>query len=71
MIKFMVKKYDTKKPYRISVGHCNSPKNGEMLLEGLKKTFIDLKFIELYQVGSAIGVHAGPGTLVIGIQEIK
>ena len=71
MIKFMVKKYNTKKPYRISVGHCNSPKNGEMLLEGLKKTFINLKFIELYQVGSAIGVHAGPGTLVIGIQEIK
>ena len=69
MVKYMKKKHDISKPFRISVGHCNCPEDGEILINGLKKTFSNLVSIELLEVGGALGVHTGPGSLVVGIQE--
>jgi len=69
MVKYMNKNHDISKPYRISVGHCNCPKEGQILIDGLKKTFSNLVSIELLEVGGALGVHTGPGSLVVGIQE--
>ena len=69
MVKYMNKKYDTSKAYRISVGHCNCPEEGEILINGLKYIFSNLISIELLEVGGALGVHTGPGSLVVGIQE--
>lgn len=71
MVRYMAKNHDINKPYRISVGHCNCPEDGKILLEGLKDKFKNLKSTELHEVGGALGVHTGPGTLVVGIQEVK
>ena len=65
----MNKNHDNRKPYRISVGHCNCLEEGQLLIEGLKNTFRNLISIELHEVGGALGVHTGPGSLVVGIQE--
>ena len=69
MVKYMKNKHDVSKSYRISVGHCNCPEEGKLLIDGLKKTFNKLASIELLEVGGALGVHTGPGSLVVGIQE--
>ena len=69
MVNYMNKKHDNTKPYRISVGHCNSPVEGEKLIKGLKNSFKNLVSIELHEVGGALGVHTGPDSLVVGIQE--
>ena len=72
MVRYMNKKHDNKLPYRISIGHCNCPMEGKILLDGIKKTFTNLISIELLEVGGALGVHTGPGSLVVAIQdEIK
>jgi DegV family protein with EDD domain len=69
MVKYINKKYDISKAYRISVGHCNCREEGEILINGLKYIFSNLISIELLEVGGALGVHTGPGSLVVGIQE--
>jgi DegV family protein with EDD domain len=69
MLKYMKKKYEVSKSYRISVGHCNCAEEGQILIDGLKNTFNKLASIELLEVGGALGVHTGPGSLVVGIQE--
>ena len=65
----MNKNHDNTKSFRISVGHCNCLEEGQTLIEGLKNTFSNLTSIELLEVGGALGVHTGPGSLVVGIQE--
>ena len=69
MVKYMKKKHEVSKSYRISVGHCNCPEEGQALIDGLKNAFNKLASIELLEVGGALGVHTGPGSLVVGIQE--
>ena len=69
MVKYMKKKHEISKSYRISVGHCNCPEEGQALIDGLKNAFSKLASIELHEVGGALGVHTGPGSLVVGIQE--
>ena len=51
------------------MGHCNCPEEGQALIDGLKNAFSKLASIELHEVGGALGVHTGPGSLVVGIQE--
>jgi hypothetical protein len=69
MVKYINKNHDNTRPFRISVGHCNCPEEGQALIDGLKNTFSNLTSIELVEVGGALGVHTGPGSLVVGIQE--
>ena len=66
---FAYKKHKTSIVSRIAVGHCNSKKEGQKLVHLLTKKFPDVNSITLYEVGCALGVHAGPGTLVVGLQE--
>jgi hypothetical protein len=69
MVKYMKKNHEISKSYHISVGHCNCPEEGQILIDGLKNIFKKLVSIELHEVGGALGVHTGPGSLVVGIQE--
>jgi DegV family protein with EDD domain len=55
--------------YRVAVGHCNDPESGQALLERLRSGIPDLESAYLTEVGSALGVHAGPGGLVVALQE--
>ena len=67
---FVTKKIDSNKQYRIIIAHANSKVNGDKLSELLisKNSNIEEKFI--LELGCALGAHAGPGALAVGIQEI-
>ena len=52
------------------VAHANNKKNGEELLKLIlneNKNIIESHILEL---GGALGAHAGPGALAVGIQEL-
>lgn len=66
---FLMRKLDSAKRYRISVSHCNSPQEGQQLLELLRESLPNVTDAWLMDTGSALGVHAGPGSLVVGVQE--
>ena len=53
--------------WRLIVGHSDALADGERLLVALRQR---LPVIEAYlvEVGPAVGAHAGPGTLVVGLQ---
>lgn len=53
--------------WRMIVGHSDAPADGQRLLDALR---VHLPVVEahLVEVGPAVGAHAGPGTLVVGLQ---
>ena len=67
---FITKKIDSNKQYRIMIAHANSKVNGDKLSELLisKNSNIEEKFV--LELGCALGAHAGPGALAVGIQEL-
>lgn len=53
--------------YRVLVGHADSEADGQWLLERLRGE--NVSWSRLVPLGSALGVHGGPGMLVVGLQE--
>ena len=68
--KFILDKMDADKSYNISIGHCNTLADGEKLMELIKKGHNEINSIYLMNIGCALGVHAGPGSLAVGIQSV-
>jgi hypothetical protein len=67
--RFLLRKIDPAKTYRLAVSHCNTEREGQHLLELLRDAIPNLESSWLMDTGSALGVHAGPGSLVVGLQE--
>jgi hypothetical protein len=55
--------------YRLLVGHANCEADGQRLLESLSGP--NVVYARLLPLGSALGVHGGPGMLVVGVQEYE
>jgi len=55
--------------WRLMVGHCDCAADGEMLLGELLQR-LDCADGWLVEAGPAIGAHAGPGALVVGLQPL-
>ena len=70
MSKFILDKMDANKSYNISIGHSNSLANGEKLMKLVQKGHNGINSIYLMDIGCAMGVHAGPGSLAVAIQPV-
>jgi len=55
--------------YRVLVGHCAAPESGAHVYAQLAR-HAAVQRIDLIEAGPAIGAHAGPGTVVIGLLPI-
>ena len=66
---FVCRKLDSVNTYTISIGHCNVPQDGEYLKTLIKKNEKNIDAIHLMEIGCALGVHAGPGSLAVGVQK--
>lgn len=53
--------------WRIMVGHCDAREDAALLLEVLREV-LPASRCWITETGPAIGAHAGPGTLVVGLQ---
>ena len=53
--------------WRVMVGHCDAAEDAQMLLAALRAR-LPISREWLVEIGPAIGAHAGPGTVVVGIQ---
>ena len=54
--------------WRAIVGHCDAPDDAATLAAALRERIPGLRTVWLTESGPAIGAHAGPGTLVVGLQ---
>ena len=55
---------------RMAVGHANAPEAAAKLLAELERRMPGLEQAFVTDVGTALGVHGGPGTLVVSLQRI-
>jgi len=69
--RFVAKRLDPARRWRLMVGHCNSPDEGERLLVALRALVPLLVGAWTVEVGPALGAHAGPGALVVGAQDYQ
>ena len=70
MSKLVLGKMDNNISYNVSIGHCNTKENGRKLMELIQKGDNEINSIYLMDIGCALGVHAGPGSLAVGLQPV-
>ena len=70
LCKFVLSKMEKDTQYTISVGHSNALEDGKKLMELIQQGHNHIENIYLQDMGCALGVHAGPGSLVTAIQPI-
>ncbi|HEY5810650.1 MAG TPA: DegV family protein [Povalibacter sp.] len=68
-VRFVTRRMDAGRPYRIGVGHANAEAAGRALLEQMQRAHPQIESSFLMPLGSALSVHGGPGMLVVGVQE--
>ena len=66
----IIKKLDHDSSYKFSVAHSNSEEEGHEIVDYIENNFKNTISIDLVDLGSALGVHAGPGSFAIGTQKI-
>jgi DegV family protein with EDD domain len=54
--------------YRAIVGHCDASDDAAHLAGALRERLASLDRIFVVETGPAVGVHAGPGSLVVGLE---
>jgi uncharacterized protein len=54
---------------RLAVAHANAPEDAALLLAELRARMPGLENVLVTEVGTALGVHGGPGTLVVALQK--
>lgn len=67
--RFVAGRLDPARPWRILVGHCNAPDDGAALHAMLRELAPGCVGSWVVDVGPALGAHAGPGALVVGVQD--
>lgn len=67
--RFLLKRLDPRRSWRLIVSHGDAPEQAARLRELLVAGLPDVRASWLVELGPALGVHAGPGALVVGAQE--
>ena len=55
-------------PLTIAIGHANCPADAAQLEKLLRRDLPQIERLTMAELGSALGVHAGPGSLVVAVQ---
>jgi len=67
---YLAKRLRPGRRYRVLLAHCDCPEDGERLQAELRRLRPGLERDWLVEAGAGIGAHAGPGSLVAGVQEL-
>jgi len=67
----IARRLDPSRRYRLIVGHCDSPAEAERVAATLRTSVREIDRLWLMDAGVAIGAHAGPGSLLIAVQDYE
>ena len=65
----VARRLDATRRWRVLVGPCDCAEEGARLRAALRALLPSIEGDWLIETGVAIGAHAGPGSLVVGVQE--
>lgn len=66
----VVRRFAGGQRYRVMVGHCDAADDAQQV-EQLMRAHPQVEHVDVVQTGTAIGVHAGPGSVVIGFLPVR
>ncbi len=55
-------------PISVAIGHSACAEDAEELARLLREGLPQIKQLTMAELGAALGVHAGPGTLIVAVQ---
>jgi fatty acid-binding protein DegV len=67
--RFIAKRVDRSVPLRVTIGHAVCPDKARRLDAMLHEQLPHIGKSNICELGSALGAHGGPGTLVVGLQH--
>lgn len=67
----IARRLDPARQYRVIIGHCDCAAEAQRVQAALQASDLTLDHTWVVETGVAIGAHAGPGSLVIGIQDYE
>jgi uncharacterized protein len=67
----IARRLDPRRRWRVIVGHCDCADDAERLRIELQRLLPALDAIWVMEAGAGIGAHAGPGSLVLGVQDYE
>jgi len=67
--RFVRRRISRDRRWRLAVGHANAPAEAEKLRAALVESTDNIEDSFVIPIGTALGVHGGPGCLVASIQE--
>ena len=68
-IRFITARMSSGQRYRVGIGHANAADAANDLLDRLRREHPQIESSFVMPLGSALSVHGGPGTLVVGVQS--
>ncbi len=68
--RFVAKRSPADKRLDVSIAHAIAPEDAEIMAEELRHSLADVRRLTISELGTAIGVHGGPGTLVVSTQPV-
>lgn len=67
----VVRRLDPARRYRVIISHCDCADDARQVEDALRASGRNLERVWVVETGAAIGAHAGPGSLVIGVQDYE
>lgn len=64
----LVRRARRKGPLNVAVGHAMCPDDADRLVTLLRQGLPQIERLTMAEIGAALGVHTGPGTLVVSMQ---
>ena len=68
--KLLRRRLDPARRWRIGISHANVPEGAAKVREALAARLPRAEFLPIIPLGTALGVHGGPGCIVVAAQEL-
>ena len=64
------RRLDPARRWRIGIAHANVPDGAQLVREALVAGLTHAEVLPVIPLGTALGVHGGPGCVVVAVQEL-
>jgi DegV family protein with EDD domain len=68
--RYLRRRLDPARRWRIGIAHANVPEGAEQVRETIVAGLAQVEILPVIPLGTALGVHGGPGCVVVAVQEL-
>jgi fatty acid-binding protein DegV len=68
---FVRRRLDGRRRWRVGVSHANVPDGAALVRDEIAAALPSAEILPVMSLGTALGVHAGPGCVVVAVQELE